>query len=148
MFRQEQEEVYPMTAEEAQKVFDLVKVNAAARRGFDVPPTHFPDALRIGVLVGVEGDEVRLEAHFVDCESCREPALRLLKQVGLSHQAETPALQVSCAQARNALFRYFEQGRELTQAELDHLNACASCPQHFLGPAQSDRYHELAESAP
>ena len=138
-----------MTAQEAEKAFDVVEANPAAGRGFDVPPTHFPDALRIGVLVGVEGDEVHLAAHVMNCESCRGPALRLLNQVGLSPRADTPTLRVSCAQARNALFRYFEQGRELTQAELDHLGACASCPQHFLGPAHSATTgQQLAESAP
>ena len=103
------------------------------------PPLHFSDALRIGVLAGEEGDEVSLEAHFTDCESCRESALRLVCQGGLGRQARTLMLSVSCAQARNALFRYFEQGRELIQSELDHLNACGKCWKPFLGSARSAR---------
>jgi hypothetical protein len=114
----------------------------------ELPPSHFPDALRIGVLAGEEGDELRLQAHFMHCESCREPALRLLTQVKPGAQTRTPATQVSCAQARNALFRYFEQGRELTEAELDHLNACEACCEHFLGPARCARYHESEDDTP
>ena len=113
----------------------------------ELPPSHFPDLMRIGVLVGEEGDELRLQAHFMHCESCREPALRLLQQV--SHSTKTPTSPpVSCAQARNALFRYFEQGREPTQSELDHLNACTSCCEHFLGPARCARHHEVEDDTP
>ena len=113
----------------------------------ELPPSHFPDLMRIGVLAGEEGDELRLQAHFMHCELCREPALRLLKQV--SSSAKTPpATQVSCAQARNALFRYFEQGREPAQAELDHLNACGDCCEHFLDPARCARYHEAEDDTP
>ena len=110
-------------------------------------PTHFHDALRIGVLAGEEGDELRLQAHFMHCEFCREPALHLLRQVGLGPQPQTPT-QLSCAQARNALFRYFEQGRELIQTEFDHLNACGSCGEHFLGPVLSARYDEVEDDIP
>ena len=112
------------------------------------PPSHFPDLMRIGVLAGEEGDELRLEAHFMHCESCREPALRLLRRVSVGSSAQSPATQVSCAQARNALFRYFEQGREPTQAELDHLNACGDCCEHFLGPARCARHHEAEDDTP
>jgi len=113
----------------------------------ELPPSHFPDLMRIGVLVGEEGDELRLQAHFMRCESCREPALRLLTRVSLSAPAPTSP-PVSCAQARNALFRYFEQGREPAQPELDHLNACASCCEHFLGPARCARHHEVEDDTP
>ena len=116
---------------------------------FEAPlPTHFHDALRIGVLVGEEGAELSLQAHFMHCEFYREPALRLLRQVGLGPQAQTPAPQLSCAQARNALFRYFEQGRDLIQPELDHLNACGSCGEHFLGPVRCARYDEVEDDIP
>jgi hypothetical protein len=114
----------------------------------ELPPSHFPDLMRIGVLVGEEGDELRLEAHFMSCESCREPALRLLQQVSESSQARTPAEPISCAQARNALFRYFEQGREPTQSEIDHLNDCGDCCEHFLGPARCARHHEVEDDTP
>jgi hypothetical protein len=114
----------------------------------ELPPCHFPDLMRIGVLAGEEGDELRLQAHFMSCESCREPALRLLGQVSRGTKAPTPETQVSCAQARNALFRYFEQGREPTQPELDHLNACGSCCEHFLGPARCARHHEVEDDTP
>jgi hypothetical protein len=114
----------------------------------ELPPSHFPDLMRIGVLVGEEGDELRLQAHFMHCESCREPALRLLRQMSSTAKTPTPESQVSCAQARNALFRYFEQGREPTEAELDHLDACASCCEHFLGPARCARHHEVEDDTP
>ena len=113
----------------------------------ELPPSHFPDLMRIGVLAGEEGDELRLQAHFMHCESCREPALRLLRQVSQASQPPT-SQPVSCAQARNALFRYFEQGREPTQSELDHLNACADCCEHFLGPARCARHHEVEDDTP
>lgn len=114
----------------------------------ELPPSHFPDLMRIGVLVGEEGDELRLQAHFMQCELCREPALRLLRQVSQSAPARPPSTAVSCAQARNALFRYFEQGRQPTQTELDHLNACADCCEHFLGPARCARHHEVEDDTP
>ncbi len=113
----------------------------------ELTPSHFPDALRIGVLAGEEGDELRLQAHFMHCESCREPGLRLLRRVNVA-QGRTPGPAVSCALARNALFRYFEQGRELTDAELDHLNACDACCEHFLSPARCARHHELEDDIP
>ena len=70
----------------------------------------------------------------MQCEVCREPALRLLGQVSRGAKAPTPETQVSCAQARNALFRYFEQGREPTQPELDHLNACGTAASTSWAP--------------
>jgi len=115
---------------------------------FQRPSTHFPDALRIGVLAGIEGDELRLEAHFMHCEMCREPALRLLRQMGGGRQPEVLGQTIPCARARNALFRYFEQGRELAQAEIDHLNACEGCSDHFLEPARSARFDELEDDIP
>jgi hypothetical protein len=114
----------------------------------ELPPSHFPDLMRIGVLVGEEGDELRLQAHFMQCESCREPALRLVRQLSREPKSATPSAQISCAQARNALFRYFEQGREPAQAELDHLNACGDCCEHFLGPARCARHHEAESDTP
>jgi hypothetical protein len=114
----------------------------------ELPPSHFPDLMRIGVLVGEEGDELRLQAHFMQCESCREPALRLARQLSREPKSPTPSIQISCAQARNALFRYFEQGREPVQAELDHLNACADCCEHFLGPARCARHYEAEDDTP
>ena len=112
------------------------------------PPSHFPDLMRIGVLAGEEGDELRLQAHFMHCESCREPALRLLRQVSRDAKAPTPETEVSCAQARNALFRFFEQGREPSKPELDHLSACVSCCEHFLDPARCARHHEGEDDTP
>jgi hypothetical protein len=114
----------------------------------ELPPAHFPDLMRIGVLVGEEGDELRLQAHFMSCESCREPALRLARQLSSGPKAGNPSLEISCARARNALFRYFEQGREPTQADLDHLNACPDCCEHFLGPARCARHHEAEDDTP
>lgn len=122
---------------------------ARPERSEGVPPTHFPDALRIGVLAGEEGDELRLAAHFMHCEFCREPALRLLEKIAASPQGQTPAVQISCAEARNALLRYFEQGRELTQTEIDHLNTClGNWREHFLEPARCAHYDELEDDIP
>jgi len=109
---------------------------------------HFPDALRIGVLAGIEGDELRLQAHFMHCEVCREPALRLLRKMGSGPQLEVLKQTVPCARARNALFRYFEQGRELAPAEIDHLNSCEGCSDHFLEPAKAARHDEVEDDIP
>ena len=111
-------------------------------------PTHFPDALRVGVLAGLEGDELRLEAHFMHCEICREPALRLLRDLSAGRQLDVLKATVPCARARNAVFRYFEQGRELTQEEIDHLNSCESCNAHFLDPARCARIDEVEDDIP
>ena len=103
---------------------------------------HFPDVIRVGVLAGDEGAELRLQAHFMQCEICREPALRLVRMLGEGAELDVLKKTVPCARARNAIFRYFEQGRELTQAEIDHLNTCESCYDHFVEPARCTRCDE------
>ena len=111
-------------------------------------PTHFPDVLRMGVLAEEEGYELRLEAHFMHCEICREPALRLLRDLGAGRQLDVLKATVPCARARNAVFRYFEQGRELTQEEIDHLKSCEGCNDHFVEPARSARVDEVEDDIP
>ena len=109
--------------------------------------THFPDELRIGVLAGLEDQELRLEAHFLDCDHCREP------EVALAEFAETPEGRcapqhpVSCLEARNALFHFFDQGRELSPDAVAHLTLCECCRDHFLAPARAVRAQEVDENS-
>jgi hypothetical protein len=103
---------------------------------------HFPDAIRVGVLACDEGYELRLEAHFMHCEVCREPALRLVRMLGECAELEKVKKEIPCCRARNAIFRYFEQGRELTQEAIDHLNTCEDCYDHFIEPARCVRCDE------
>jgi hypothetical protein len=72
----------------------------------------------------------------MQCEVCREPALQLVRLLGECEELEKVKKEIPCARARNAIFRYFEQGRKLTQEEIDHLNTCESCRDHFVEPAR------------
>jgi predicted anti-sigma-YlaC factor YlaD len=104
-----------------------------------VPPVHFPDELRIGVLAGIEDQELRLEAHFLQCEVCREPGMALAEFADTPDARCAPQEPVTCWQARNALLRYFEQGRALEPDAIAHLNTCECCRDHFLEPARALR---------
>ena len=104
-----------------------------------VPPVHFPDELRIGVLAGMEDHELRLQAHFLSCDVCREPGRALAEFADTPDGRCAPQQPVTCWQARNALFRYFEQGRALESHAVAHLSACECCRDHFLEPARAVR---------
>jgi len=100
-------------------------------------PVHIADALRVGVLAGDEGCELRLAGHLMACEQCQEPAISLWE---LLRDGDAPALlgrQYSCLQARNALFRYMEGGCVLETAAAVHLRECVGCVENFLEPAKS-----------
>ncbi len=109
--------------------------------------THFPDVLRIGVLAGLEDQELRLEAHFLDCEVCREPEVALAEFADTLEGRCAPQTPVGCSEARNALFHYFDQGRQLATDAVAHLNACECCRDHFLGPARAVRGREIDEDS-
>jgi hypothetical protein len=104
-----------------------------------VPPAHIPDELRIGVLAGIEGHELRLAAHFLSCDVCREPGMALADFADTPEGRCAPQEPITCWEARNALFRYFEQGRALDPNALTHLSVCECCRDHFLEPARAMR---------
>lgn len=112
------------------------------------PPTHLPDDLRLGVLAGVEDDELRLEGHLLTCEFCREPGMTLAEFADTPDGRSAPQQAVACWEARNALLRFFEQGRELDPDAVTHLNVCECCRDHFLEPARAARALEDESSVP
>ena len=103
------------------------------------PPMHLPDELRLGVLAGSEDHELRLEAHLLTCEFCREPGMTLAEFAETPDGRSAPQQPVACWEARNALLRFFEQGRELEPNAVAHLNVCDCCRDHFLEPARAAR---------
>jgi len=113
--------------------------NASPLGDQPVPPAHFPDELRIGVLAGMEDHELRLQAHFLSCDVCREPGRALAEFADTPDGRCAPQQPVTCWEARNALFRFFEQGRALDPNAVAHLNACECCRDHFLEPARAVR---------
>jgi predicted anti-sigma-YlaC factor YlaD len=120
--------------------------DAVPGRDQPVPPVHFPDELRIGVLAGIEDHELRLQAHFLSCDACRESGRALAEFADTPEGRCAPQQPMTCWQARNALFRYFEQGRALDPDALAHLNACECCRDHFLEPARAVRALEDGSS--
>jgi predicted anti-sigma-YlaC factor YlaD len=104
-----------------------------------VPPVHFPDELRIGVLAGIEDHELRLQAHFLSCDACREPGMALAEFADTPDGRCVPQQPLTCWEARNVLFRFFEQRRVLESHAVAHLNACECCRDHFLEPARAVR---------
>ncbi|MFQ5879048.1 MAG: hypothetical protein ACE5IZ_02595 [Dehalococcoidia bacterium] len=111
------------------------------------PASHIADALRLGVLAEDEGAELRLEGHIMACLLCREPALALWGQMPEAKDAAAFVRQVSCAQARNSLLRYLEQGRRPELAVLSHVLSCLTCSDHFLGVAKALYTLEVDEGA-
>lgn len=109
--------------------------------------THIPDWLRLGVLAQDEGAELRWQGHMMQCPLCHEPALSLWEQIPEAKDAAPFTQQVSCPQARNALFRYLEQGRQLEPAVINHLLACLTCSDHFLEPTRALYTLEIDEDA-
>ena len=109
--------------------------------------THFPDELRIGVLAGLEDQELRLEAHFLDCDVCREPEVALAEFADTPSGRCAPQVPVSCQEARNDLFRFFDQSRALSPGAVAHLNVCECCRDHFLAPARAVRAQEVDETS-
>ncbi len=109
--------------------------------------THVADSLRLGVLAQDEGAELRWEGHLMACPFCHEPVLSLWEQMPEAKDAAAFVQQVSCAQARNAVFRFLEQGRSLEPAVLTHLLSCLTCGDHFLEPAKALYRLEIDEAA-
>ena len=109
--------------------------------------THFPDELRIGVLAGLEDQELRLEAHFLACDHCREPEVALAEFADTPQGRCAPQVPVSCTEARNGLFHFFDQGRGLSSDAVAHLSICECCRDHFLAPARAVRAQEVDEDS-
>ena len=110
-------------------------------------PTHFPDELRIAVLAGLEDQELRLEAHFLGCDVCRDPEVALAEFADTPQARCAPQVPVGCPEARNDLFHFFDQGRQLSTDAVAHLNACECCRDHFLAPARAVRAQEVDENS-
>lgn len=108
---------------------------------------HIADPLRLGVLAQEEGAELRWEGHLMACPFCREPALSLWEQMPEAKDAASFVYRVSCPEARNGLFRYLEQGRNLERAVLNHLLTCLTCSDRFLAPAKALYCLAVDESA-
>ncbi len=100
------------------------------------PAGHIGDSLRIGVLAGQEEAEVRMEGHFMQCPQCHDSAMSLWERMPADRNAAL-FKEVSCAEARNDLFRYLDQGRSLESGVLYHLLTCEDCSDHFVEPAKA-----------
>ncbi len=109
---------------------------------------HLPDELRMGVLAGVEEAELRLEAHLVSCEMCREAQILLAERALLTSDEDCRCGgECSCVKARNELLWLLEEGREMTDEAITHLNTCDDCRDHLLEPARMVYGREVDESA-
>lgn len=125
--------------------FDLGKQQWERKRAR--APSHIADSIRVGVLAGDEGSELRIEGHLMACEFCRETSISLWERV--REKADPAALvqRHSCLQTRNALFRHLEEGRPLDQAATTHLRECIGCADRFLEPAKALHTLEVDEGA-
>ena len=110
-------------------------------------PNHIADSLRVGVLAGDEGCELRMEGHLMACEICQEPAISLWERVREKADPAAFVQRFSCLQTRNALFRHLEGGRPLEEAAATHLRECIGCADHFLEPAKAMHTLEVDEQA-
>ncbi len=110
-------------------------------------PNHIADAVRVGVLAGDEGSELRMEGHLMACETCREISISLWERVREGAGPPPAGDRFSCVQTRNALFRHLEGGRPLEEAAAVHLKECASCAEHFVEPAKAAHTLEVDEGA-
>lgn len=109
---------------------------------------HLPDELRMGVLAGVEEAELRLEAHLVTCETCREAETLLAERALLTSDEDCRCGgECTCVKARNELFWLLEEGRTMSDEAIAHLNSCEGCRDHFLEPARMVLGREVDESA-
>ena len=99
------------------------------------PVWHIPDDVRVGVLACTDEHGLWLQGHFMRCEGCRAPLIALLhKRLAVDI---TPPAPVSCAAARDALFRYLEGGDEPSNEAFAHIVACDLCDDLFFEPAQA-----------
>jgi hypothetical protein len=104
--------------------------------------THIADAIRMGVLAHDEGAELRIEGHLMACEVCGESSITLWERVRAKVHPAASVRPYSCLKARNALFRYLEEGRPVADAVIIHLRECTDCADHFLEPGKA--LHTLA----
>ena len=105
-------------------------------------PVHIADSLRVGVLAGDEGAELRMEGHLMACDACRETAISLWERAREMTDPPTPHEPSECLQTRNALMRHLEGGRPLEEVAATHLRGCTACGEVFIEPAKAA--HTLA----
>jgi hypothetical protein len=96
---------------------------------------HIPDEVRVGVLAGAEESEIWLQAHLLQCDSCRAPIIDILTKVGGDMVVSDEG--VDCHQARNALFHFLEGDREPSFVLLQHIVICDDCSHTFYDPAKA-----------
>ncbi len=110
--------------------------------------THIADAVRVGVLAQEEGAELRIEAHLMGCELCREISICLWERVREKTERTSLAKgSSSCLRTRNALLRHLEEGRPLPEEAVAHLRECIGCADHFLEPGKALHTLEVDEKA-
>jgi hypothetical protein len=120
---------------------------SAADKARARPVGHIGDFLRVGVLAGQEDAEVRWEGHVMQCPQCRESALSLWERLPEGREAIPFLKEVTCAEARNGLFRFLDQGRNLETGVLYHLLTCDGCSEHFIEPAKTLYRFEIDEES-
>lgn len=101
------------------------------------PVSHIGDFLRVGVLAGEEEAEIRWEGHVMQCPQCRDSAISLWERMPEGKDAAPFLRPVSCAEARNGLFRYLDQRRSLEVSVIHHLLTCEECNERFVEPAKA-----------
>ncbi len=99
------------------------------------PALHIPDAVRVGVIACSEEDELWLQAHLMGCEGCRAPLIAMLLKRTTVDMGRPP--EVTCAKARDVMFRYLEGGAEPDDATFAHITSCDLCDDLFFEPAQA-----------
>ena len=100
-----------------------------------VPALHIPDAVRVGVIAGMEEHELWLQGHLMACEGCRAPLIALL--LGRTAVKVGRPAEISCAKARSLMFRYLEGGAHPDDATFAHITSCDLCDDLFFEPAQA-----------
>lgn len=105
--------------------------------GQTVVAWHIPDAVRVGVLAGAEEHQRWLQAHLLRCEDCRVPLIALLGKLARAEATGPEPAQVTCSQARNAIFHYLETSREPALELVRHIVTCEFCSETFYEPAKA-----------
>lgn len=98
---------------------------------------HIPDQVRVGVLAGIEEHERWLQAHLLSCNDCRAPLIDLLGKLAKAELTRPELAQVTCSEARNAIFHFLETGREPALDLLRHIVTCELCAEPFYEPAKA-----------
>lgn len=99
------------------------------------PALHIPDAVRVGVIACSDEHGLWLQGHLMACEGCRAPLIAMLLKRTAVDMGRPP--DVSCAKARDVMFRYLEGGVEPDDATFAHIASCDLCDDLFFEPAQA-----------